>query len=242
MAKLIGCNLSGALGPVVLCTWKGKPYVRARPAHVRDAKSAAQLGQRSKLAQCHRFVQQVLPVVRIGYAAFSQQMAPYNACMSQLMRQACTGVYPDTRLELKRAVLGQGTLRVAKGVRVEVTAQGLLVKWQSLPESATAMASDRVICTIYNADRVAAVHSIAGYRRGDGACLVALPDDWQGEQLHCFLGFQSASLTEVSNIVQVAAFVLGADGAALPQLSQFLNSEPKLTAIAVGANAGVESG
>ena len=48
--------------------------------------------------------------------------------------------------------------------------------------------------------------------------------------------------TEVSNIVQVAAFVLGADGAALPQGSLFLNGVPKPTVMALAANAGVESG
>ena len=194
---------SGALGPVVQCSWKGRPYLRAKPSYVNDPKTPAQLTQRSKMQQCHHFVQQLLTVVRMGYAGFTQNMSAYNACMSQVMRQACVGTHPDAQIDYTRVLLGQGPLSVAHGVTLSAQGREVTLAWQPLMATGNGHGTDRVLCVFYNQTRNMAYFRLLQEQRSGGSLTAQLPTEWQGEQVHAYLGFQSVDGALVSNIVHV---------------------------------------
>ena len=194
---------SGSLGPVVQCSWKGRPYLRAKPSYVNDPKTPAQLTQRSKMQQCHHFVQQLLTVVRMGYAGFTQNMSAYNACMSQVMRQACVGTHPDAVIDYTHVLLGQGPLAVAQGVRLSAQGREVTLAWRPLMDTGNGHGTDRVLCVFYNQTRNMASYRLLQEQRSGGSLTAQLPAEWQGEQVHVYLGFQSADGALVSNIVHV---------------------------------------
>ena len=57
---------SGRVGNVIGYQWRGRWYIRVRPAHYRDAKSAPQLEQRSRFRQTVAFAGRAKQILQIG--------------------------------------------------------------------------------------------------------------------------------------------------------------------------------
>ena len=155
------------------------------------------------MQKLHRFVQRLLTLVRMGYAGFTQNMSAYNACMSQVMRQACVGTHPDAQIDYTRVLLGQGPLSVAHGVTLSAQGREVTLAWQPLMATGNGDGTDRVLCVFYNQTRNMASYKLLQEQRSDGSLMGQLPAEWQGEQVHAYLGFQSADGSLVSNIVHV---------------------------------------
>ena len=194
-------TLSGAIGPVVCCVWKGKPYFRAYPAHFRDRKSEAQLAHRRKWQLCHKLVQQMLPLVRVGYAAFTENQTAYNACMSQCVRQATRVEGGVVEINFPKVVLGEGPLAVAQGVRVQQSGAALRLSWQSQADGGNASPADGLLLGVYNSRYEQACIFMNHAKRGDGMVQVSLPGHWEPTDVHCFMGFRNEKETLCSNIV-----------------------------------------
>ena len=58
---------SGTVGDVVYSTWKGIPYIRAKPVSVKDPRTEAQLSLRTKFALGMRFLKSCTDFIRTGY-------------------------------------------------------------------------------------------------------------------------------------------------------------------------------
>ena len=201
--KTYGAGWRGSIGNVVHCTWMGIDYIRAKPAYVNDPQTEGQLRQRSRLKVCHALVSKLLYTVRRGFASQAVGMTAYNACMSRLMRQAVVVEQGEVRLDYRKVILGEGPLAVAHEANVSWQQGVLVVSWQTHSVVGNGSATDRVLLAIYNADKEVAMQQQGAALRGDGRCALAVPSDWHGDTLHCYLGFENQAQTDGSNIVHV---------------------------------------
>ena len=206
MAK-IGCNSllngSGKLGSVVLCSWKGKPYVRALPSHVNDRKSEAQLRQRARMSLCHRMSQAMLPVVRVGFKSALASMSGYNACMSLMMKQACRVVASGVEIAYHKVLLGQGPLAIGNDVRILRSTGSITIEWNATAWRGAGSGTDVAIVGLYEGNRNQGLYSVGKCERSQGCCTINLMGDYASGHWQCYLGFLSADKDLCSNIVYV---------------------------------------
>ena len=194
---------SGSIGPVVMSSWRGIPYVRSNPSTYRDRRSVAQLTQRDKMSQCHELVRSMLVLVKIGYRAMAVRKSAYNVCMSRNMRGATEGSYPEVKMAYERVLLGEGPLAVAAQAEAEVTMQQLVIRWNNLQSMGNADATDRALVAIYNVQRKSAILWLRHAARAEEMVTIALPKEWQGEALQVYMGFENLQQSLCSNIVHV---------------------------------------
>jgi len=61
------------------------------------------------------------------------------------------------------------------------------------------MADDRAVVVIYNPVRKSALSFMGGSTRLGGSLTVNLPSSYSGDEVHCYISFQNASQTVISD-------------------------------------------
>ena len=136
---------SGRVGAVVECEWKGIRYIRSLPSYINDPKTPAQLTQRSKFKEAHRFVKAMLCTVNVGYAAFAVRQTAYNACLSHTLKQVAVGHYPEVKLDYSKALLGEGALAVAQKCEVNYADSNMEICWDKNCNNGNSAQTDTTI-------------------------------------------------------------------------------------------------
>ncbi|WP_044268137.1 DUF6266 family protein [Bacteroides timonensis] len=83
-------ELTGKVGNLVGCTWKGVPYMRTRPTHMTNPRTKKQQGQCNKFQIALSFLKTITPFLRIGYREFAEGQTAFNAAISYVMKNALT--------------------------------------------------------------------------------------------------------------------------------------------------------
>ena len=192
-------GFSGRVGPVSGSSWKGKPYMKARPKHMTNPKSAGQLNHRGRFAYTMRFLSPLKVFLRAGFVELAIEKTAFNAAMSYNYNHAVTGVYPDFDIDYNRLLVSQGTLAGALNPEITATAGHIHFTWQNNADNMEVMDSDKVLLFIYNAARNKTVYVVGGNTRDSGSQSVELPDLFKGDTLHCYIAFQNNDETATSN-------------------------------------------
>src|SRR5690606_22476388 len=96
--------------PVVGCTWKGIPYMRALPKKRTSKLSEAEIANRKRFGDAQIWLKPLLSFVRIGFKGFSPTVEGYVAAKSYLLRNAMEGEYPDFTINPAKMKLSYGNL------------------------------------------------------------------------------------------------------------------------------------
>ena len=200
-------HFSGKVGGVVECSWKGIRYIRSLPSHVKDAKSPAQLRQRSKFKASHRFVKAMLCTVNVGYEAFAVRQTAYNACLSHTLRHVAQATSSEATLDYSKALLGEGALAVPQNCTLSISNNSLKVCWDSHSWQGYGHGSDTTLLALYCVERNQALQIFDSAQRLNGEVQVKLPSQWQGCTIECFVGFRSVDQSSVSNIGHMGEIV-----------------------------------
>ena len=193
----------GKVGAVVESSWNGIRYLKARPAHYRDCKSALQLAQRRRMTLCHQFIQKLLPIVRIGFKHQAIGQSAYNVAMSRNIRCAIQESAEGFAVNYTHAVLGEGTLAQGELASMAVGEEGACIAWKSNTASANGEGSDKALIAIFNATCGEAIFWLRHACRSDEQVLLPLPQGWAEQELHGYLGFENKQQTLCSNIVHL---------------------------------------
>ncbi len=191
---------SGKVGAVVECQWKGIRYIRSLPAYINDPKTPAQLTQRSKFKEAHRFVKTMLCTVKIGYANFAVRQTAYNACLSHTLRYVAKGENPNVTLDYSKALLGEGALATAENCTINIIENRLQISWNSTQSKGNANGSDTTLVALYCVERNQALQLFDSAQRANGMVTVNLPTEWHNCTIQCFMGFRSIDKKNISNI------------------------------------------
>lgn len=98
-------EVKSKVGNLVGCTWKGTPYMRARPSHMTNPQTEKQQSQRGKFMIAMDFLRPITPFIRYGYLEFTESQSAFNAAMSYLMKNAFTGSGESLALDYNKVLV-----------------------------------------------------------------------------------------------------------------------------------------
>lgn len=200
-------GFAGKVGPVIGSTWKGKPYMKGRPAKVANPKTPGQLNHRGRFTAAIRFLSPLKAFLHAGFVEMAIGKTAFNAAQAWNYRHAVTGVYPDFGIDYPRVLVSQGTLVGAWNPQVAASEGHIHFSWQNNADNMEVMDSDRALLMVYNPSRHKFISVVGGNTRDSGHQSIELPDLFIGDEVHCYLAFQSSDQTAASTSQWVGAIV-----------------------------------
>ena len=193
-------GFSGKVGTVIGSTWKGINYMRSISTNVSSSNSPAQLAQRARFATVVKFLQPLTAYLRIGFKNQAIKMSGFNAASSYNLGNAISGVYPNYVIDYSKAMVSRGNLPGALNPDIDATTPSRVdFTWENNLLDSNAKSEDKVMVVVYNALKGQVVTVVGGNTRASGSQSILLPASFTGDDVQCFIGFQSATESVVSN-------------------------------------------
>jgi hypothetical protein len=202
-------GFSGKVGTVVGGNWNGIDYMRSRTASYSDAKSIPQLHQRAKFSAIIQFIKPLKGFLPVGFKSQAVNMSAYNAATSYHLENAITGNFPDYRIDYSRVMVSKGKLPGALNPAVvSSSATEIGFSWENNSSKIDAMADDKAVMVIYNPVKQKAIAILNGNSRRSGSQNINVPGSFSGDEVHCYLSFQNASQSVISESRFVGSLVV----------------------------------
>ena len=202
-------GFSGRVGTVVGGNWNGIDYMRSGNINRSDAKSTPQLNQRSRLSAVMQLLKPLKGFLRIGFKKRAANMTAFNAAMSYNMSNSLTGTFPDYEIDYSKVLVSKGKLPGALNpAAVSSSATEIGFTWDNNSAKIDAMAGDTAVLVMYNAEKQKAIWLVSDQTRMDGSQTITLPASFSGDEVQCYLSFQNASQTVISDSQFVGSLVV----------------------------------
>ena len=202
-------EFSGKVGNVVYGSWKGIPYVRSMPESVANPRTVGQLEQRAKMTTIVKFLQPLKVFLRVGFKSKTANMSAFNAATSYFFKNALTGTYPEYEIDYSKAMVSQGTLPGALHPSVRLTIPGEMeFRWDDNSNVIDARGDDKVMLMVYNPGKQEAVTIMRGHTRTSESQSITIPSSFVGDEVQCYIAFQSYWEKEVSDSMYVGGIVV----------------------------------
>ncbi len=130
-----------------------------------------------------------------SYGAYAENKSAYNVALSYTMKNALTGDYPDINVDFSKALVSMGTLPGAEQTTVSSPEPGKIkIEWDPQSNDADAHSHDQGIAVIYNPSIPEVFYTMDAGKRHNGFAIIDLPDNYQSQELHCYLVFARKEL------------------------------------------------
>ena len=193
-------GFSGRVGTVVGGNWNGIDYMRSGNVDRLDAKSMAQLNQRARLSAVIQLLKPLKGFLRIGFKKQKVNMTAFNSAMSYNMANSLTGIFPDYEIDYSKVLVSQGKLPGALNpTAVSSSATQIGFSWDNNSAKINAMANDKAILVVYNPVKQNAIWLVGDHTRIGGSQTITLPANFSGDEVQCYLSFQKANQTVISD-------------------------------------------
>lgn len=193
-------GFSGTVGTVVGGNWNGIDYMRSRNASHSDAKSTPQLIQRARLSAIIQLLKPLKDFLRVGFKSQAIGKSAFNAATSYHMENALTGTFPDYQIDYSRVMVSRGNFPGALNpAAVSGSAAEIAFTWDNNLSKFYTKADDKAVLVIYNPLKQRAITVIGGNTRRSGSQSVALPANFSGDEVHCYISFQNVGQSVVSD-------------------------------------------
>lgn len=122
--------LSGKIGNLVYCQWKGINYVRSRPrVNKRKKATAAQQKARSRFAFMQQALSPIVPFLRMGYKSYAVNQTEHNAAMSYNLREAIKEEDGVFVLAYEKFSFAKGEPNPVSEARIEEVDGSFIIHW-----------------------------------------------------------------------------------------------------------------
>jgi len=194
-------GFSGKVGPIVGGTWKSVNYIRAKAAKVSNPRTEKQQNQRGKFAIAFNFLKSIAPFIRIGYQTYAQEKTPFNAAMSYMLKKAIKSDETGAIIDFKRVMVSTGSLMPVFEGKATKKNCNMLFDWVDNSGMGNAETSDVAMLLVYNKDKETAVYNTIAAIRSDAHAELALPENWDDDELFPYLSFINAEGDSVANSI-----------------------------------------
>ena len=199
-------GFSGKVGTVIGGNWKGIDYMRGKAASVSNPKTEAQLDQRARFGAALKFLQPLTAFLRVGFKNYAVKMTAFNSAMSYNLNNALAGSFPEYFIDYPSALVSRGTLPGALNPQIQSTNLNQIdFTWQDNSQEANAYPNDKALLVVFNPDKQQAITIVGGNDRSLGQQSIEVPATFAGNQVHCYIAFQNANQSVLSNSVYVGA-------------------------------------
>nr|WP_320119755.1 DUF6266 family protein [uncultured Marinifilum sp.] len=202
-------GFSGKVGNVIGGNWKGIDYMRVKPASVANPRTEGQVDQRSKFSTVLKFLQPMKDFVKIGFKDYATKMTQFNSAMSYNLKNAIAGDYPDYTIDYENALISRGSLAgVLNGTLASIDHGFVDFSWVDNSSDGNASSIDKAMVLVYNQSRNEAIFMTEGSTRETGILKLAVPENYAGQSVDCFISFISEDGANVSNSKYLGSIVV----------------------------------
>jgi hypothetical protein len=192
-------GFSGKVGTVVGANWKTISYMRSLPQKVRNPRTLAQQKQRGKFALVVALLKPIIPFLRVGWKLYAHKQSAYNAASSYTLANAVTGTFPNYQIDFDKLLVSRGNLTPANTPQLDAVQNQITMRWTDNSNVGTAKPTDKALAVVLNTTSGEAIFIESGSTRASGQQKIALPENWAGNKVYCYLGFVSDDGREVAN-------------------------------------------
>ena len=192
-------GLSGKVGNVIGGTWKGVDYLRIKPSSVANPRTEGQVNQRNKFTAALEFLQPNKEFINIGYKNFANKKTPFNAAMSEILKNWITGNAPDFEVDYQNALLSKGSLAGLLDPDFDESTPGqLALTWSDNSGLMNADKNDQLLICIYNPAKKESIvkYGVARFMTNQ---MIAIPSVYSGDTIYVYYAFVSPDRKQVSN-------------------------------------------
>lgn len=193
--------MSGTIGQVVTCTWKGIPYIRSLPSYINDPKTREQRRQRSRFSVALNFLRPLTPILRIGFREGAVGQSAFNAAMSYTMRYALKETPEGININYANVMVSQGSLMGAHDTAARLTEGKAIFTWNRHRRTGNASPQDHALTMVYHKPSQQAAYETAGAFRREGGMELDYPKEWAAEDVAVYLAFWNEKEGIASNSV-----------------------------------------
>jgi len=213
MAKFSNINtgaFSGAIGPVIGGSWKGIPYMRAKPGKRKKKASPLQKANEAKFKIVGQLLKPMSELFRVSFN-LNPQSTGYACAFSYNFKNCVTGVYPKLAIDHPSVLVSRGDLPGAEEAKAVLGENSMIeFSWKNNSGFRSAKATDRSIAVIYYPQLNVAIYNTEGTARKNGQCLLDA-GKLKGKKVHCWMAFISANGKEVSDSVYAGELEIKAE-------------------------------
>lgn len=203
-------GFSGKVGTVIGGNWKGIDYMRGKAASVSNPKTEAQLDQRARFGAALKFLQPLTSFIRVGFKNYAVKMTAFNSAMSYNLNNALAGSFPEYFIDYASALVSRGSLPGALNPLIQSANPGQVdFTWQDNSQDANASANDKVLLVVFNPAKQLAITIVGdGNDRASGGQSLTVPSSFAGDEVQCYIAFQNANQSVLSNSVYAGPVVV----------------------------------
>lgn len=189
-------GFSGKVANVIGTSWKGIAVIKSQPLSVSNPRTAAQVGQRTKLAAAVAVIIQILAeVIKPLMDRFAGQMSGYNFCL-QASIEAFDSNGAMTHPENFKISRSSNTAQSIDSASVGAAVGDLSISWTPISGQGYALATDKCYAVGIEKETLKVAYSTDA-TRDDGSAVVSFGagELTQGDYVEVYLSFLRADGT-----------------------------------------------
>ena len=189
-------QVSGLVGNNISYMLNGQNVIRIRSKKKTRLKnlSVKQRANCQKLAVINSLFGQILPLLKAGFAneAHGTKLNYHNVATSYNKLHALKGEYPSIVLDYPQVRISFGNLPMPLSTTVEITDEGVEIKWTYTEDEQSVSSSDQTIILLHFPELEESICIVYGLDRGNKAQLISLPEAYRTAHLETYFSFISA--------------------------------------------------
>jgi len=199
----------GKVGTVIGATWKGIPYMRARPKKRSSGPTEREMANRKKWALSQFWLQPICEFVQIGWKGYSQKSEGFVAAKSYLLKNAFEGEGQDVHINPALVKVSAGDLPLPASMQINRLEDRLVqFTWDTAFDHEKAHKGDQVMLLAYNIEKVKANYNLIGQLRKNGSDVLELPANKSGTY-HLYAAFISYDRIRQSDSIYLGTVEVG---------------------------------
>jgi len=198
----------GTLGTAVGSSWRGKRYMKSRPAKTKHKRkpSPKQEAARAKFSMARHFVQPIAQLLELTFTDTSSVATGANHATAQVITEAITGVYPALSIDYSLVKISRGSFPPAENALATTTGGKLYFTWQPNADTGNARPTDKAVLVAYSPVKQRWVYLTTGFDRSSGAGNIDI-SAFAGD-VHSWIAFVNEEGTRASNSVYTGKVTL----------------------------------
>ena len=188
-------NISGKVGDTVANVLKdGTNIIKVyRPAS--NPNTEKQQAQRLKFGLINKEISYMRELFKITFGS----TGGVNKVISSAMRNAIVGTFPDFSFDYTQLTLASGSVQPINPVKGQFSEHASVKLTWSTYVFTGISPLDTVNIALANPVKRLTILGKEIATRGDGQCEVALPEEWAGDEIHCWVYLTSENNKRTSN-------------------------------------------
>lgn len=194
-------GFSGKVGNLVGASWKSIDYMKSLPRKTSKAASGKQQMQQLRFALAVDFIRPISALVTQGYQSEAKaKVTGYNVAVSQVLRDAIGGTFPNYHIDYSKVKISRGTLpRGTNFVAQSKQSNTIDLTWKdNTADEKLAHTDDELMLLIFNPAKNRYIFQDDVAKRGDGHLLREVPTDFSGDMVHVYAAFVGRDHDSVS--------------------------------------------